>query len=576
MNPKQLLAHFERISEAPDAVAQLRYFILGLATRGKLVEQDPKDEPASELLKRIEAERKRLVEDGQLKKHKVKPSNKAETPFILPASWEWSTLSNIFQYDAGIKRAPKSLKQEQWLLELEDIEKNTGRLVEQISVSERQSKSTKSEFLANDILYGKLRPYLNKVIVADKPGYSTTEIVALRPYLPLCSSYCALALRRPDFVDYVTRLGQGTKMPRLRREDALVAPFPLPPLAEQQRIVARVEELMGLCDQLEAAQVEREEKRDKLLTASLHRLNQTDAEPKVFRTGVKFHLNTLNQTTARPDHMQHLRQSILNLAVRGKLVAQDLNDEPASKLLKRIEEEKEQLIAAKEIKRPKRSSRDQEANHSIPIPQGWTWVTFRHILVALQTGPFGSSLHQRDYQVGGTPVINPASIKTKGLLPIEKMAVGSDTLERLSNFKIRLGNIVMARRGEMGRCAVVSEKEDGWLCGTGSLILKLPKCICPHFISMLIGSPVIRNHLGGASVGATMQNLNQTILLSTSFGLPPLAEQKRIVARVDKLMAICDQLEATLNDTQTYGHNFLDAVLHEALSSSNSSLEAAQ
>ena len=167
------------------------------------------------------------------------------------------------------KRHPQNLNQKLWLLALEDIEKDSGRLLVRITASEREAKSTKSEFRVGDILYGKLRPYLNKVLVADRPGYSTTEIVALRPFLRICPQYCALALRRPDFVDYVTRLGQGTKMPRLRTEDAAIAPFPLPPLAEQHRIVAKVSELMALCNRLEASLATSDDTRRRLLDALL-------------------------------------------------------------------------------------------------------------------------------------------------------------------------------------------------------------------------------------------------------------------------------------------------------------------
>lgn len=267
---KQLFTHFDRLMQSPASVQRLRRFILDLAVRGKLVPQDPNDEPASELLKRIAKKKARLVKAGKLKKNKVKLLRMADAQFELPRSWKWSALGDIFFYDAGIKREPKTLKQDLWLLELEDIEKDTGHLLTRITVSERDSKSTKSEFRPGDILYGKLRPYLNKVLIADEQGYSTTEIITLRSYLPICSEYCALALRRPDFVAYVTRLGQGTKMPRLRTEDAVVAPFPLPPLPEQHRIVAKVDELMALCDRLEAAQAERETTRGRLFSALLH------------------------------------------------------------------------------------------------------------------------------------------------------------------------------------------------------------------------------------------------------------------------------------------------------------------
>ena len=270
MNAEHLLAHFDRIADAPDAIPRLRRFILDLAVRGKLVPQDPSDEPASELLKRIAAEKARLVKAGEIKKNKANPIKMADSPFDLPNSWKWAAIGDLFLYDAGVKREPKTLNAELWLLELEDLEKDTGRLLVRIKASERESKSTKSEFRVGDILYGKLRPYLNKVLVADEPGYSTTEIVALRSYLPICPQYCALALRRPDFVDYVTRLGQGTKMPRLRTEDAVVAPFPLAPLAEQHRIVAKVDELMALCDQLEMSLTTGNDIRARLRDALLH------------------------------------------------------------------------------------------------------------------------------------------------------------------------------------------------------------------------------------------------------------------------------------------------------------------
>ena len=266
------LDNFASLTARPEQVKALRRTILNLAVRGKLVPQDPEDEPASELLKRIAKEKTRLVKAGEIKKNRAKPVCMAEAPFELPQTWKWTALGNLFLYDAGTKREPATLDQDYWLLELEDVEKESGRLLARIKVSGRESKSTKSEFRVGDILYGKLRPYLNKVIVADEPGYSTTEIVALRPYLPICSQYCAVALQRPDFVTYVTRLGQGTKMPRLRTEDAIIASFPLPPLAEQHRIVAKVDELMGLCDRLDKNLASGDDGERHLLDAILKRV----------------------------------------------------------------------------------------------------------------------------------------------------------------------------------------------------------------------------------------------------------------------------------------------------------------
>ncbi len=345
MNAERLLQHYEQIADAPDAIVRLRRFILDLAVRGKLVPQDLADEPASELLKRIDVEKARLVRLGKIRKPPtLEPIPETESLYALPTTWAWVRVGEIFDYDAGIKRDPKDLEQSRWLLELEDIEKDTSRIVERLRVSDRDSQSTKSEFEPGDILYGKLRPYLNKVVVADEHGYSTTEIVAIRPILRLYPEYCVLAFRRPDFVAYVERLGRGTKMPRLRTPDAIAALFPLPPLAEQRRIVAKVDELMALCDALEAARTERETKRDRLAAANLARLNTPD--PKTFRDDARFALDALPALTARPDQIKQLRQTVLNLAVRGKLVPQDPADEPAEVLLKRVENKRSELLKA--------------------------------------------------------------------------------------------------------------------------------------------------------------------------------------------------------------------------------------
>lgn len=251
-----------------------------------------------------------------------------------------------------------------------------------------------------------------------------------------------------------------------------------------------------------------------------------------------------------PDAITRLRRFILDLAVRGKLVPQDPNDEPASELLKRIAKEKARLVKAGEIPKFIEPKAVVGSDLAFEIPAHWHPSSVDHILNEIQTGPFGSSLHQSDYKVGGTPVINPASIQGERIIPIAKMAVDGDTLARLASFKLRCGDIVMARRGEMGRCAIVSVHEAGWLCGTGSLILRPSELIFTKFLVLIIGSPFGRDFLGGNSVGTTMQNLNQSILLKMPFGLPPLAEQHRIVAKVDELMALCDRLEATRKDRE--------------------------
>ena len=266
-----------------------------------------------------------------------------------------------------------------------------------------------------------------------------------------------------------------------------------------------------------------------------------------------------------PGAVQRLRRFILDLAVRGALVAQDPNDEPASTLLNRIAAERDRLVKSGKAKKRRDVSPVSESDITFVLPPGWSVVKFSDVIVGLQTGPFGSSLHRSDYKLGGTPVINPASMQDRKIVPFDKMAVAGSTLERLARYKLQVGDIVMARRGEMGRCSVVTEQESGWLCGTGSLIIRLPTCINASYFAMLMRSPMVREYLNGYAVGATMQNLNQSILLRMSIGLPPLAEQRRIVARVDELNALCDRLEERLVTMEDARGRLLDAMLHEAL-----------
>ena len=257
-----------------------------------------------------------------------------------------------------------------------------------------------------------------------------------------------------------------------------------------------------------------------------------------------------------PDAVPRLRRFILDLAVRGRLAEQDSRDEPARELLARIRKARTQGQKFKKAPLPAASAEGNRA------PRGLETVRFGDLFLSLQTGPFGSSLHQQDYEIGGIPVINPASIQKERIVPIGKMCVGPATLERLAVFKLRWGDVVMGRRGEMGRAAVVTDEEDGWLCGTGSLVLRFTEDISPWFIVKMLAAPSIRDYLGGASVGATMQNLNQSILCEMTVGLPPLAEQHRIVAKVDELMALCNELEAAQAKREKRRDRLVAATLH--------------
>jgi len=591
MSPERLLQHFTRISEAPDAIPRLRNFVLDLAVRGKLVEQDPNDEPATALLCKLLEAKDRLQEEENIRGRQPVPrTESSELGFVIPNSWELPAFDDVFVIVSGVTKG-RNLAGRKTIelpyLRVANVQRGYLDLSAMKTISIPEDELPRYALRHGDVLMteggdwdklGRAAIWLGEIAQCIHQNH----VFRVRSPLPeklhprWVVTYTNSLLGR---IYFENASKQTTNLASINMTQLRGCPLPLPPLAEQHRIVAKVDELMALCDQFEAVKTEREQSRDRLVTASLHRLNSptdtvaTDApdlpaqQADAFRDHARFVFDHLPLLTTRPEHIKQLRQTILNLAVRGKLVRQDSNDEPAAELLKRIQEEKAQLVKEGKISRDNLRILAGDNELSFELKPGWQAARISQILVELQTGPFGSSLHQSDYQKGGIPVINPASIKNERLIPIDGMAVGPATLERLATFKLRTGDIVMGRRGEMGRCAVVTEHESGWLCGTGSLILRLPECVFPRFFVTLIGSPFVREYLGGSAVGATMQNLNQSILLNLVIGLPPLAEQHRIIARVDELMALCDQLEAQLTVTEADSRRLLEAVLHEALNS---------
>lgn len=226
-------------------VKKLRELILELAVRGKLVPQDLNDEPASVLLERIVAEKTQLVKDKKIKNPKALSQICDDKPFPIPNSWIWSQLGFLTNYGVCDKAEPKDVATSTWVLELEDVEKSTSKLLKKVNFEGRAFKSSKNRFLKNDVIYGKLRPYLDKVLVADEDGVCTTEMIPIRGYNEdIVSEFLRLVLKTPYFIQYANSSTHGMNLPRMGTEKARDALIPLVPINEQHRIVAKVDELM--------------------------------------------------------------------------------------------------------------------------------------------------------------------------------------------------------------------------------------------------------------------------------------------------------------------------------------------
>jgi type I restriction enzyme S subunit len=336
--------------------------------------------------------------------------------------------------------------------------------------------------------------------------------------------------------------------------------FPLPPLPEQHRIVAKIDQLMARCDELERLRAEREQKRRSVHTAALKQLLDAQAADSI-ADAWQFLSRHFGDLYAVKENVAELRKAILQLAVMGKLVPQNPSDPAASQLLKEIETEKKRLVKEGKIKAQKQLGIITEDEKGFELPDGWAWSRFADFALDVSTGPFGSLIHQSDYVSDGIPLVNPSHMIDGRIVPDQSVSLPMETAKGLNSYRLNNGDMVMARRGEVGRVALVTEVEDGWLCGTGSFVLRFTPQVSRAFVCTLFKCASVRSYLAGAAVGTTMVNLNHGILLKMPIAVPPLPEQHRIVAKIDQLMVLCDTLEQRIDAATSKQTELLNALM---------------
>ena len=515
MNAERLLAHYHRIVDAPDAVARLRRFILDLAMRGKLVPQDSNDEPAAELLKRIAK--------GKL--------DQAD----LPKGWRRAPVGALldFQYGKGLKASERM---------------DEGPVP--VFGSNGVVGFTETPLTVHPSIIVGRKGSAGAVNLCDGPSWTTdvAYFVEAPSFFTIRFLLNALAALELD------KLGKGVK-PGLSRSDAYEQILCAPPLAEQHRIVAKVDELMALCDRLEAAQAEREATRDRLAAASLARLSALD--PDTFAADARFALDALPTLTTRPDQIKQLQHTILDLAVRGKLVPQDSNDEPAAM--------------------GKLGHAATTFDGPFALPHGWHWSQFGAVAM-FENGDRGKNYPNRDeYVEKGVAWINTGHIQPDGSLSVATMNyISREKYESLGGGKTRPGDLLYCLRGAtFGKTAFVEPFTEGAIAS--SLMIVRPG---PHldrrFTYFYLVSPFGRSQLMRFDNGTAQPNLSSSNVKKYYVPVPPLAEQHRIVTKIDELMALCDRLEAGLATAADTRGRLLDALLAEALAPTKENLEAAQ
>ncbi|MEI4233717.1 restriction endonuclease subunit S [Roseovarius sp. D22-M7] len=567
MNADRLLALYEKVAEAPDAVSRLRRFVLDLAVRGKLVAQDAGDEPASELLKRIATEKARLVKAKAIRKPRaVSPLEPEDPPFPLSRGWAWTQIAEL-----GIisprNEADDTLEGSFVPMPMIAAEYGVANGHEPRPWGEIKKGYT--HFAEGDVGLAKITPCFEngKSTVfrnlTGGVGAGTTELHVVRP-LFVEADYIVLFLKSPQFIETGIPKMTGTAgQKRVPTEYFTSSPFPLPPLAEQRRIVAKVEELMALLDRLEAARSAREATRDRLTAASLARLTAPYADPAEFPANARFALATLPAFTTRPDQIKPLRQTILNLAVRGKLVDQDPNDEPASEFLKRIAAQKARLVKSGKIRKQKTLPPIGDKETSFKLPSGWTWVRLGDLSQFVTSG---SRDWAKFYANEGAIFVRMGNLskdhyrlRLENIQRVNPPASGEGTRTRLKG-----GDILISITGDVGMLGLIPEDfGDAYINQHTAMVRPMPE-IRGRYLAELFRSPFAQDQFNAPQRGIK-NSFRLTDITQFVVPLPPLAEQHRIVAKVDALMALCDRLEAALTTADTTRARLLEALLHEAL-----------
>ena len=572
MNAETLLKHFDRISDAPDAIPRLRRFILDLAVRGKLVEQDPNDEPAVELLKRIQAEKARLVKEAKIKKAQpLLPVEIEYYPFQLPTNWLWSRLGEVGDWGSG--STPPRGNSDYYGNDVAWLK--SGELGDSMSLSGSEERVTslaleKCSFRLNkpgDILIAMYGATIGKLAILAEPAVTNQAVCGCTPFSGVFNKYLFLFLlsRREDFHGQ----SEGGAQPNISKVKIVTSPFALPPLAEQHRIVAKVDELMALCDQLETERNKREARRDRLVASSLNRISTSTAEEA--KEATRFHLDNLPRLTTRIEHIKQLRQTILNLAVRGRLVPQDPDDEPAAELLKLIQVEKARLVKEGKIRKQNELQVISVKDQVYDAPTGWFWA---------RLGNISSKIHY-GYTASANQTLQ--DVRMLRITDIQNNTVDWSTVpgceistEEATQYKLEKSDILIARTGgTIGKTFLVDKQPPVTSIFASYLIrVQGSSKIFDRYLKLFLESPVYWTQLQDGTRGAGQPNVNGQTLGKMHVPLPPLAEQHRIVAKVDELMAMCDQMETQLTTTEADSRRLLEAVLRDALDTNMSTFEA--
>ncbi|HDI3271507.1 TPA: restriction endonuclease subunit S [Vibrio cholerae] len=555
-------------------VKKLRELILELAVRGKLVPQDPNDEPASVLLERIAQEKAQLVKEKKLKKPKKLPNiSDEEKPFDLPNGWKWVRFPDVAHYGPG--KTPATKNSLYW--------DETGSGIPWVSIADLNDKSTVSVstkkvsniaveqvFKRTPIPAGTMlmsfKLTVGKASILNVDAFHNEAIISVFPYTGVLQSYLFKVLP--------SRANSGNKKNAimgftLNAESLSLLTIPLPPEAEQHRIVAKVDELMVLCDQLEQQTEASIEAHQVLVTTLLDTLtNSADADELMQNWArISEHFDTLFTTE---ESIDQLKQTILQLAVMGKLVPQDPTDEPASELLKRIAEEKAQLIKEKKIKKQKALPPISEDEKPFELPNGWEWCHLNSLISEMDAGwsPACPPEASPNHETWG--VLKTTAVQSMEYREYENKVL-SPSKEPRPQYEVKNGDILITRAGPKNRvgvsCLVQTTRPKLMISDKIIRFHLIELGMSNNFVSLCLNAGATSEYLESSKSGMaeSQMNISQDKLKMAPIPLPPIREQTLIVKKVEELIDLCDKLKLSLEKGKHAHFQFTDSVIEQAV-----------
>ena len=551
MNADVLLKHFDLISEAPNAIRRLRQFILNLAIRGKLVEQHSGDEPAEVLLRKIDSARASRGSGSNQKTGAALPEA-SKALFEVPPNWLWVPFGRIVFSRDG-ERRPVSQQEREGRAKVFDYYGASGVIDKIDSYLFDKPLLLIGEDGAN--LVNRSTPI---AFIARGKYWVNNHAHVLDGISEEFLRFLELFINAIDLVPYVT----GTAQPKMNQAKMNSIPVALPPESEQIRIISKVDELMALCDRVEEAQLERERQIDRLTALSIRSLNRNVGGDNLHEQA-QFFINHLPKLTVRPEHIKQIRQLVLNLAVKGKLVPQDSRDESASALIERIEDRKASLLGESRLRKTKACRLLDKTDLPHDIPDSWAWTMLGDIT---------------DIGTGGTPSRSQPSFWDGGTIPwttsgstSQDLITGADEL--ITDAAVKAHRLRLYRPGTLLVALYGQGKTRGQVAtlGIASTINQACAAVCPlegfESLHPYLQLFLLKNYdeVRLLSAGGTQPNLNVQKIKELLIPLPPLNEQTRIVGRVDQMLAICNELEEQLFAVRTETATLLEAVLYEAV-----------